>query len=197
MKKSINIRVAIVLSMIAMSGLFFISCNKDDDNFTGGSKSDLNASSQRLATVNYSYILGEEPVEGPDESSAPNGDVLVLTGSGTLSIYPKSVSGGGTFEHHNAAGVVKGTGTWSATQLTSFVSYGNDPTLPPELEGGKSIMQIHLTPSSGGPGFNGILQVHCLIGNFPAGAHEGVRLEVQGIINFNHEVEGETVFIRQ
>ena len=58
-------------------------------------------------------------------------------------------------------------------------------------------MQIHLTPSSGGSGFDGMLQIHCLIGNFPAGAHEGVRLEVQGIINFNHEVEGETVFIRQ
>lgn len=44
-------------------------------------------------------------------------------------------------------------------------------------------------------GFDGILQVDCLVGSPPAGAKEGIRLAVPGVANFNREVSGETVFI--
>ena len=44
---------------------------------------------------------------------------------------------------------------------------------------------------------DGTLQIDCLLGNFPAGADEGVRLAVQGGPNFNKEVSGFTLFLLQ
>ena len=127
-------------------------------------------------------------------ASAPNGDTISISGSGTLSINPASVTGGGTFTHKDASGNVLSTGTWTAQQLPSFVSYGTAPPVPPSFNGGKALMLIHLLPSSGGSGFDAVLRITCLIGSPPAGAHEGIRLNVQDVINFNKEVSGETLF---
>ena len=195
MKTTKITRIATMIAMIAFIS-FMVSCSKEKtSNPLSGIQS---SSSSNATTASYSYILGEEPVEGPDVTAASNGDEIILTGSGTFSTNPKSVSGGGTFVHQDAAGNVLATGTWSATQLSSFVSYGGDPSLPPELEGGKAIIQVHLSPDSGGTGFDGMLQIHCLIGKFPKGANEGIRLSVQSLgSNFNKEVEGETLFILQ
>lgn len=151
----------------------------------------------RIAQTDYVYLLGEEPIEGPDETMAPNGDIITLAGSGTFSINPKSVTGSGLFKHTNASGAVLGMGTWSAIQLISFHSYGNSfPDVPAELEGGLAVIRVHLSPAAGGPGFDAVLQIDCLLGNPPAGSHEGIRLSIQDVINFNKEVEGETLFIR-
>ena len=141
------------------------------------------------------YLLGEEPIEGPDKAVAANGDTIIITGSGTLIPVPKAVTGGGTFIHKNSSGVVLASGTWTATQLITFVSYGTLPPPDDNLEGGKANIRIHLSPSGGG-GLNAILQIHCLLGAPPPGASEGIRLTVQDVINFNREVHGETVFIK-
>jgi len=132
----------------------------------------------------------------PDVASAPNGDTITIAGQGTLSIHPKSGTGGGSFIHKNASGTVLAQGTWTAQQLLSFVSYGTMPGVPPNFEGGKALVRIHLSPSTGGAGFDGVLRITCLIGSPPAGANEGIRLNVQGVINFNKEVSGNTLFIR-
>jgi hypothetical protein len=129
-------------------------------------------------------------------ASAPNGDTISIAGQGTLSIHPGSVTGGGTFIHKDASGAVKATGTWTAQQLLSFVSYGTMPGVPPNFEGGKALLLIHLSPGTGGAGFDGVLRITCLIGSPPAGANEGIRLNVQDVINFNKEVSGNTLFIR-
>jgi hypothetical protein len=42
-----------------------------------------------------------------------------------------------------------------------------------------------------------ILQINCTIGNPPPGHPEGVRLAIAGALNFNEEVSGMTLFIRQ
>ena len=148
----------------------------------------------------YHYIIGTGLLCGLDPSACPakaratvNDDIIELRGEGTLTIHPKSVTGGGTFVHKDAAGNVLGSGTWTAMDLLSFKSYGTSPGFPPTFEGGLSLMRIHLT--GGSASFDGILQVDCLIGKFPAGAIEGVRLAVPGL-NFNKEVSGFTVFIR-
>lgn len=148
---------------------------------------------------NYTYIIGTEPVEGPDISMAGNGDTITLTGEGTFDTGGMA-AGGGTFIHKNAKGNVLGTGRWVATKLISFQSYGNGSTqgLPDDLEGGRALLKIILDPDSVGPSFEGTLRINCLLGNkIPPKAEEGIRLAVRGIpINFNKEVSGETVFIR-
>src|SRR5216683_5033300 len=68
--------------------------------------------SAKSATVTYHYFAGAGPVCSvsptacPDVASAPNGDTISLAGSGTLSIHPKSVTGGGTYIHKDASGTV-------------------------------------------------------------------------------------------
>lgn len=141
---------------------------------------------------------------------APNGDTVELTGSGTLTIHPKSVTGGGTAVHKNRAGSVLGTARWEAVELLSFTSYGSQGDLPPDFEGGLALIRVHLRPDSA-PRlvFDGVLQVHCLVGAFPAnaayrlghppgGVEEGIRLAVSraGSLNFNEQVSGFTIFIR-
>ena len=151
------------------------------------------------AAVDYAFLAGVAPIAGPDEAMASNGDVVALTGQGTFSVHSKTVTGSGAFTHKNAAGTVIGSGTWTATQLLSFNSYGSGSAqgLPAELEGGQAVIQVHLSPQSGGAGFDAVLQIDCLLGSPPPAAHEGIRLAVAGVVNFNKELEGQTVFIRQ
>ncbi len=156
--------------------------------------------SAQSATVTYDYFAGSgipcSISECPDVASAPNGDTITIAGSGTLSIHPDSVTGGGTFTHKDASGNVLGAGTWTAQQLLSFVSYGTESDLPPTFEGGKALVRIHLSPNTGGSGFDAVLRITCLVGSPPAGAHEGIRLNIQDVINFNKEVSGDTLFVR-
>ncbi len=156
--------------------------------------------SAQSATVTYDYFAGSGTPcsisECPDVASAPNGDTITIAGSGTLSIHPDSVTGGGTFTHKDASGNVLGAGTWTAQQLLSFVSYGTESDLPPTFEGGKALVRIHLSPNTGGSGFDAVLRITCLVGSPPAGAHEGIRLNIQDVINFNKEVSGDTLFVR-
>lgn len=155
--------------------------------------------SAKSATVTYNYFAGAgvpcSVTECPDVASAPNGDTITIAGQGTLSIHPDSVTGSGTFIHKDASGTVLAEGTWTAQQLLSFVSYGTAPPFPPTFEGGKALVGIHLSPNTGGSGFDAVLRITCLVGSPPAGAHEGIRLDVQDVINFNKEVSGGTLFI--
>ncbi len=158
-------------------------------------------------SASYAYLLGTGLVCGlpvpnacPDIAMAPNGDTVELTGSGTLSIHSKSATGGGTFTHKDPQGNVRGSGTWTTLELLSFHSFGSAAAqgFPPELFGGKALLRVHLTPTAGGAGFDAILRITCLFGNkIPAGDMEGIRLNVPGVVNFNTEVSGLTLFILQ
>jgi len=157
-------------------------------------------------TVNYKYLIGTGLLCGldasacPDISMASNDDTIEITGEGTFSVHPKSVTGGGTFVHKDSDGNILGSGTWAAVKLLSFRSYGSGAAqgLPSEFEGGKALMRVHLTPDTDGPGFDAILWVDCTLGDkIPANAKEGVRLGVRGAPNFNKEASGFTLFIRE
>ena len=147
----------------------------------------------------YIWIAGAEPICSmigpdacPDVAMASNGDTVTIAGSGTFTIHPDSVTGTGTFIHKDSGGNVKASGTWTATQLMSFVSYGSaGPSFPPGLEGGKAVIRVHANV-----GVDALLTVFCLLGSPPSGVDEGVRLNVQDIINFNMQAGGATVFIR-
>ena len=154
-------------------------------------------------SANYQYLIGTSFLCGLDPSGCPavamaaNGDTIDITGSGTLSIHPKSVSGGGTFTHHFAGGSV--SGTWTAEQLLSFNSYGLAPGFPPGFTAGLALIRVHLVAAGGSPQADAILRVTCLFPGVkvPSGAEEGVRLNIQDLLNFNKEVSGFTVFIKQ
>src|SRR5213594_2345107 len=79
----------------------------------------------------FTYLIATDFLCGLDPSACPAisrsaglGDTIELTGSGTFSLRPKAVSGGGTFVHKNAAGVFA-MGKWDAVALLSFQSYGS------------------------------------------------------------------------
>lgn len=156
-------------------------------------------------TVTYDYLIGVAPLcdlapgACPVLSVSRDGDTIELTGAGTFSIHPKSVTGGGTFVHKNAEGEVIGTGTWTATDLLFFRSYGSGAVqgLPEEFEGGTARIRVRLIPDGGGEGFNGVLKVVCTLGDdIPSSAVEGIRLRVIGGENFSDEVSGFTLFVR-
>jgi len=155
-------------------------------------------------SATYDYLIGTgilcglDPTACPAIAMADNGDTIEITGAGTLSIHPKSATGGGAFVHKDAAGNVLGGGTWAAQKLLSFIGYGcGGPGLPDDFCGGRATLQVHLVATSGLES-NGILQVDCLIGSFPAGAVEGIRLVIQALdFNFNKEISGLTLFIQQ
>lgn len=146
----------------------------------------------------YEYVIGEEPVHGPAISMAFNGERIEMMGRGTLTLHPNSVTGGGTIVHKNAAGAILNTGTWTATRLWNFHSWGTGEGLPANFEGGKALIGVHLRSTDGTIEADGLLWVTCTIGNFPASAHEGVKLLIQRFgLYFYSEVSGETLFIRQ
>ncbi len=152
------------------------------------------------SSASYEYHIGDaflvslDPSFGPDVTVAPNGATMTVTGTGTLSVHPKSISGGGTFSYADAAGNVLASGTWTALDLLSFKVYG---TLPPTFTAGKAHVRVHLSPQAGGSGFGAILTITCALPDVkvPQSAEEGIRLAVQRIGNFNDEVSGNTLFV--
>ncbi len=141
------------------------------------------------------YVL---ELEAPNVAQAPNGDQVAVTGEGTFSVNPKSVDAEGRFTHTFAGGGSI-SGTWTATELLAFQTYGCGVVfgtpIPDNLCGGQVKLRVTLTV--GTTHLDGILTVFCLIGtNVPHSAAEGIKLVVPGIINFNDVVTGENVYVR-
>jgi hypothetical protein len=136
---------------------------------------------------------------------ADNGDVVLMSGVGSLDASAKTASGGGTFTHMSGSTVLA-SGSWEASRLLSFQFYGcghlGAQVLPPNLCGGRAALDIQLVAHPAGlPDVTitaeGLLQIDCLIGDPPPSAEEGVRLNVKDVINFNKTVpeSGTTLFI--
>ncbi len=145
-------------------------------------------------------------MEAPNFGRAPNGDRVMVTGGGSFSLHPKSVTASGEFTHLDPAGNVRGGGTWTATELLSFNFYGCRfiPALGVDLGddnlcGGAVKLRVVLdTPLGQHPG---ILTVFCIVGpNAPTShndpSEEGVTLDVPGVINFNHADTGDNIWVQ-
>ena len=153
-------------------------------------------------SATHSYTLF---MEEPNFGVAPNGDQIAISGEVDFSVNPKTAEGSGSFTHSNAAGTVLATGTWEATGLLTYQSYGCGVVfgfpIDPNACGGRVAMQVVLTTPEGQlPGF---LTVFCVIGPNPpnsiitnADRSEGATLNVPGIINFNHSAGGDNVIIQ-
>jgi hypothetical protein len=152
-------------------------------------------------SASYDYLIGTALCSDPEciaVARAANGDTIEIAGAGTLSIHPKSVSGGGTFTHHFAGGG-SGSGTWTATKLLSFDEFHCffDPGLG-DICGGRVLIRVHLVAAGGSTQSDAILEMTCILGGkAPASAVEGIRLAIQGGPNFNNELGGLDLFIKQ
>lgn len=154
----------------------------------------------------------------PNRGIAPNGDQVLVTCNsrggrcGTFRVHPKGLPmpPSGEFIHTDAVGTVVGEGTWTATELLSFDSYGcgvvtfpdPDVALPPDFCGGVLKLRVLLTPAGTNLAIDAILTVFCIVGPNPPNSHddppeEGVSLVVPGAINFNQTNGGMNVFVRQ
>jgi hypothetical protein len=158
------------------------------------------AYSWHVADALLENVAGSPPVA---IAMASNGDTVELDGTGTLNAADKTASGSGTFVHKLPDGSVEGHGTFTANGLVSFQFYGcTDQAIPGvTLCGGLAKLDVTLTPSGTSLQFPATLWIDCLLGdNIPAGGEparaEGVRLNVQDLINFNQTVpSGLTLFI--
>jgi hypothetical protein len=145
------------------------------------------------------FLAAVNPAFSPDVAQAPDGDRVVIRGTGTLGIHPKSVSGGGTFTHLSPTGAVRGTGTFTAVELLSFVSYGTSPSTPPSFNSGKALIRVLVFPGGAGSGIDAILRIECMLPgaeDVPNALVEGINLNVAGVANFQQQVSGATVFIK-
>ena len=202
MKKSIGRTSFIYLSLIAalvmalaMVGVMGASADDNDTQIT------------------YRYLVGAGFTElgqvcnlgvpCPPAAMASNGHTIEMTGEGKLSIRqkdgkPKSVTGGGSFLHKGAAGNVLGVGTWTAKKLRSFRPFGPGVGTPPTWEAGRAKIRVRLVGDVGGTEFDAVLEVGCHLPGNPGapGTIEGVRLNVQGVLDFNQAIEPRaTLFI--
>ena len=144
----------------------------------------------------FQYHVGDALIQSlgfpaGNKAGADNGDVVTVIGTGTFDAGAKSATGGGTFVHKTSGGTIVGSGTWAATGLLTFQSYGDGVPqgLPSNFFGGRAALTVLLTPSAN-PSVHlpAILQIECALGIFPAATVEGVRLNVQDLINFNKTV---------
>ncbi len=158
-------------------------------------------------TGTFSYHVGDAFIQSlgfpaGNKATAENGDVVTIIGTGTFDVVAKSATGGGTFVHKTSGATVVGIGTWAATGLIDFQSYGNavPQGLPPTFFGGRLALNVSLTPTAN-PSLHlpAILQVECALGKVPPIAVEGVRLNVLDVINFNKTVieSGANLYIKE
>ena len=153
-------------------------------------------------SATHSFLL---VIEVPNVAQAPNGDRVAITGEGEFQVHPKAVEAEGEFTHTDAAGTVIASGTWTATELLAYQSYGcgvveGDP-LPPNFCGGQLKMRVVLTPEGTSLQIPAILTVFCIIGPNPPNSHddesgEGITLVVPGVVNFNKVVTGMNIYIQ-
>jgi hypothetical protein len=151
-------------------------------------------------SATHTYML---EMDGPNFGSAPNGDVVTITGHADFSVNPKSADGSGTFTH-TSNGTVVASGTWTASELLDYQSYGCGIVagipLPPDFCGGKVKLRVTLTTPIGQ--LPATMTVICIIGPNPPNSafgekrSEGAMLDVPGVINFNHTAGGDNVIVQ-
>jgi len=153
-------------------------------------------------SATHTYLL---VMEEPNFGVAANGDEIAITGEGEFSVNPNAVDAAGEFTHTDSSGNVLATGTWTATGLINYQSYGCGELfgtpIPPDLCGGAVKMSVTLTPNGTSLQLPGLMTVFCVIGpHAPQSVlgplTEGVTLDVPGIQNFNHSNGGDNFYIQ-
>jgi hypothetical protein len=119
---------------------------------------------------------------------ASNGDIMEIVGEGTLEIDdgdPEDVDGGGSYRHTDAIGNVKDVGTFTATKLKSFESFGGSNVTPSTWRLGRALIRIRMVSDIDGKKTRAKLLVGCILpdpieGPPPSDLIEGIRIKVRG-----------------
>jgi hypothetical protein len=126
---------------------------------------------------------------GGDTAKAPDGSTITMLGHGFLSAGPdKMASGGGTFSTSGSS-----SGTWTATAVQGFVSYGQTPGFPiPGATGGLTKLKVSFSN-----GMSGVLTIFCVVGSPPQSVMEGINLILGagGSAEYTEQDGGFTLFI--
>ena len=155
----------------------------------------------------YAFHAGDEfgGINSPDVSAASDGATVAISATGNFHVASHKASGTGTFEHRAANGTLLATGTFTVTGVSSFASFGcgvvgGEPA-PANFCGGFAVFPVHVVghPVSGGTEeFDAVFTITCLVGgHVPTGAEEAVGLDIPGVVNFDHPVSGENLFVKK
>jgi len=133
----------------------------------------------------YIWVVGATTPS--DTAIAPDGSTITMKGQGTLTAGPdNAASGGGTYSLSTG-----GSGTWTATGVLGFVSYGPAaPPLPSILFGGETKLNIRLSN-----GATGVLTIFCVLGSPPPSKEEGITVILGAAGQFTKQDGGNTIFI--
>ena len=131
-------------------------------------------------------------VVATDTAVAPDGSTITVRGHGLLSAGPDhTASGVGAFSTSGGS-----SGTWTATAVQGFVSYGPagpEPfPLPPGATGGQAKLRVALSN-----GQTGVLTIFCVLGTPPPSTMEGITLILGSGVGgeYTQIVGGNTIFI--
>ncbi len=135
----------------------------------------------------YVWVVGADGTPF-DTAITPDGSTITMQGRGTLMAGPGSLAtGGGIFTTSGGA-----SGTWAATGVESFVSYGPaGPGFPADVTGGEAKVRVTLST-----GQRGTLTLICALGSPPAGKMEGIQLILGAGVSGEYTMQdgGTTVF---
>ena len=137
----------------------------------------------------YTWVVGF--IQPYDTAMAPDGSTITMAGHGTLNAGPGGMAtGGGTYKTSGG-----GSGTWTATAVEGFVSYGPAGAgFPAAFSGGEAKLKISLSN-----GESGVLTMTCVFVSFPAGKMEGITLVLGTGVSGEYTMRdgGFTLFILQ
>lgn len=142
-------------------------------------------------------------IESPDVTAAADGGTITISAAGEFRVGHRRAHGEGTFEHRAANGTLLGSGSFRVRRLDAFDFFGcgvaGGQIIPANLCGGRAVFEVKVVahPAAGGTErFNATLVVTCLVGNqVPAGAEEGVTVDVPGLVSFDRPISGETLLV--
>lgn len=151
-------------------------------------------------------FLGFSGVGCPNAAVASSGDMIEIVGEGTLEIddgEPEDVSGGGSYRLTDASGDVLDVGTFRATKLKSFESFGGSAsdTIPSNWRLGRAQIRIRMVSDMDGKSRKAMLLVGCILpepieGSPPSDLIEGITLKVKKGQNFDMSIMRATLFIQ-
>src|SRR6266849_1788418 len=134
----------------------------------------------QASSPTYSFNL-----TGPNTAMDGSGNTIRVTGSGNFDPAAATVVASGSFTQFDDSGSLVGRGTWSATQLVSFVSFGGPH---PGILGGVLQLTVTLSPKGGPPQTDVPMSITCAV-FAPPGTEEGTTVG-----DFTEKTGGLTLF---
>jgi hypothetical protein len=143
--------------------------------------------------ASYGWVIGFLPPGSWDTAKAPDGSWIMMQGHGTLRTGPdRSVTTvGGKYKKSDGS-----SGTWMATAVDGFVSYGSSTFMGIRVSGGETKLRVTLSN-----GQSGVLTIFCDApgSNPPEGKEmaEGINLILGSGVSgaYTEQAGGNTVFL--